>query len=64
MLESLRLQIEGLQDLSADELTEDRAKMMGWNYDELMADTDLEMDEWNEWTDIVIESAKEFIAEI
>jgi hypothetical protein len=62
MVESLRLQIDGIQDLSGDELTEDRAKMMGWDYDKLMDDD--EADEWNIWTDIVVESAREFIAEI
>lgn len=59
MVESLKDQIDGVEDLSGDELTEDMARIMGWDYDAIMDDYD--RDEWNIWTDIVVEAAEEFV---
>lgn len=53
---SLEDQISGYLDLSMDELTEEECEAMGWEYGNM---TDEQMDEW---TEIVNETAKEYLA--
>lgn len=55
---SLEDQINGYEDLSLDELTEEMAETLGWEFGDL---TDEQVDEWKE---IVNKSAEEYLASI
>lgn len=57
MVGSLEDQISGYEDLSLDELTEEMAETLGWEFADL---TDEQVDEWKE---IVEEAAKEWLTE-
>lgn len=55
MEKSLRMQISGELDLSGDELTNEWAKSMGWDLDDM---TD---DQWDAWKDLVNETARRYL---
>lgn len=55
MVESLIDQMSGYQDMSADELTDDLAELMGWNPSAI---TDDQLDAWR---DLVNEAATRYM---
>lgn len=55
MYDSLHAQITGELDLSPDELTDDRARMMGWDINNM---TD---NQWSIWKHIVNKAAEQWV---
>ena len=53
--QSLEDQVSGYLDLSMDEITEEDAERMNWEYGE-MSD-----EQMNEWTEMVNEAAREYL---
>lgn len=56
LVRSLEDQIDGYEDLSLDELTEEMAEILGWEFGDL---TDEQVDEWEE---IINEAAEEYLS--
>jgi hypothetical protein len=57
LTDSLLDQILGTEDMSADELTEDLAGMLGWDINSITPD------QYEEWKKIVNEAAREYMEE-
>lgn len=55
MYDSLYAQISGELDLSPDELTDDRIRLMGWN------PSDITNNQYEEWANIVNMAAVEYL---
>ena len=55
LTDSLLDQVTGTEDMSADELDADLAKLMGWDYDNITTD------QYIEWRKIVNEAAREYL---
>lgn len=55
LYDSLHAQADGSMDMSADELTDDLAELMGWN------PSDITIDQYRIWQGIVDQAADEFI---
>lgn len=55
LYDSLLAQILGEMDMSADELDVEMAELMGWDI------TNITMDQFKEWEDLVNETAKEYM---
>lgn len=55
MVESLRDQISGQMDMSADELDADMAGLMGWDIENITED------QYGTWRDLVNQTAMEYI---
>lgn len=55
--ESLRDQISGQVDMSADELDADMAQLMGWDIENITED------QYGTWKDLVNQTAREYLGE-
>lgn len=55
LCDSLSDQIAGIEDMSADELTDDLARLMGWNPSAITED------QYKVWRDLVNEAAREYL---